>query len=125
MATDRLVHAPAAVLDRLEVEPGPRCLSVLHPEDHYSAHDVRGAVRAGAAVLPLAPHGVSVYRHAGHLGGDVGDSGEDLRPVAAYLLGPDESPLGMYRCLVAVVRREARHDSVEVMRVRGSAQSVD
>ena len=50
-------------------------------------------------------------------GRHVRDGGEDLRPVAAHLLVAGESARRMCGSLVRVVRREARHDRLEVVPV--------
>ena len=55
----------------------------------------------------------------------VGNGLEDLLPVPPHLRSPGEAPGGMDGRLVAVVRREAPHQRLEVVRVRRIDQAGD
>ena len=125
LAPDGVIDAAAALLDGFEVEASPAGEAVNDAEDDDASHDVGRAVGAGAAVLPFAPDGVTINGVTQHLGAEVGDGGEDLRPVLANLVATDEAPLGMRRGLVAIVGCEAPDQRVEVMVVGGSAQPLD
>src|SRR3954447_22909324 len=76
------------------------------------------AVGPGAGHRPLAPDRISVHHRRSHGGRHIGDRREDLLPVAAHLLATREPSGRMGRGLVAVVRREAAHQLLEVVGVR-------
>ncbi len=60
-----------------------------------------------------------------HRGLQVGDGGEDLRPVLADLLLAAEAARWVRRGLVAIVEREATGQGVEVVGVGGLHEAFD
>jgi AcrR family transcriptional regulator len=57
------------------------------------------------------------------LEGEVGHLGEEVRPVAANLIGAPEAPIGSARVLQHVVGGEVGHDAVQIVRGGGAMQA--
>jgi hypothetical protein len=75
-------------------------------------------------MLPLGPDGVSIDSAPQDLGGEIRNASEDLHPVLADLLFPDEASLRVGRCLVPVVRSEAGDQGLQVVGVGRLIQAV-
>ncbi len=85
---DRALHG-----DRVGVEPGPGDPSVAGGEDDRAAQQDRRPGRGGASILPLRPQFVAVLGVTQDFDVEVGQPGQDLRPVRRDLAGTDE-PFG-------------------------------
>jgi hypothetical protein len=121
----RVVHRAGLALERLQVDPGRPHERAIHLEDDHAAHLVQCSVASSAAHLPLRPDGVAVHHACEHPRRDVGDTGEDLLPVAANLITPGKAALRMRGCLVHVALGETRDDPLEVVRAGRARQTLD
>jgi hypothetical protein len=125
------IHGPYAARPgrspgRLQHPPDtadPDDAAVPNAEDGDPAHVQAGPIGTGAVPVPLGPPGIVLVRRAEQLGLEVGNPGEDLRPVAPDLLVADECPVGMHRLFAAVLGVEAGDEGVQVVVVLGVAES--
>src|SRR5690348_542592 len=125
LAADGSVDVTAAGFDGFQVKPCRRDRVTGHAEDDHTTEQVGHAITAGAGMLRLDPDLIAVGRRAGHRRPQIRYRGQDLRPVAANLIASGEAARWMCRRLVAVVRREARDDRVEVAGVDCPVQPLD
>src|SRR5207253_10446247 len=96
----------------------------VHAQDHHPPHQMYGSVETCAAHFPLRPDTVTSDRPL-HLSSDIGYSREDLLPVLAHLLPSLETPRRMRRRCVAIVKREAVDECLEVVSVGRAHESLD
>jgi len=91
----RSVNVVTICLYRFEVEATPAGEPITHPKNYWAAHGVWCAISAGSAVLPFCPDRGGVDSTAEQFCCEVGNEGEDLLLVLAYLVSPGERSGGM------------------------------
>jgi hypothetical protein len=112
----RLIDIPASEFDVLEIQPTPDDAVVADPEDRDPTHFQSRAIHSGALPMPLGPTGVVLARRPDQIGVEVGDVGEDLRPVRADLRAAEEGWIRMQGLLAAVLRVKASDEGVHSRR---------
>src|SRR5215213_10814972 len=85
----------AVDLSGLHIETGRRDHLVWCGDDDRSSLAQHRAVRTGPVPMPLAPLLVAAHGPGEELGGEVGNVGEDARPVREHLAAAAETPVGM------------------------------
>src|SRR4029079_11927291 len=120
VAVYRSVNVVTICLYRFEVEATPAGESITHPKNYWAAHVVWCAISAGSAPLPFCPDRGAVDSTAEQFCCVVGNAGEDLLLVPAYLVSPGERSAGWSGVSLSpsvMAARRAAHASGDGQRV--------
>src|SRR4051812_44388849 len=121
-ATRHVVHGSlyplAFLLDRLDIEPGPRDAFGPDAKEDDPRHVQAAAIGGGAAPAPFTPDAVGLDCRGQQVRAEIGNAREHLRPVGTDLIAASKRPIRMGWLLAVVVLGEQGDDRVDVMPVR-------